>query len=172
MCENYKENKEKLNLSKEDRLKYELEQWKVAIDTQMHFNELLMKMRTTVISIILATFGASAIALKDVNWFVNFLGFDIRASAAILAIGIVFLSVQFLIDANYYFRLLLGAVEYTESLDQKYKNEGLFGLTSCVSKAIPRNRAWCALICYYLIPILLGIFSIYIIQFRLYQTIN
>jgi hypothetical protein len=172
MSDNSNENKGKLNLSNEDTFKYELELWKVAIDTQMHFNELLIKMRTTVISIILATFGASAIALKDMNWFVNILGSEFRVSAVILAIGIVFLFVQFLIDATYYFRLLLGAVDYTEYIDKKYKNNDLFGLTSCISKKVPRWGAWLTLICYYWIPILLGGFVIWVIQCRIYQTLR
>ena len=172
MRENSDENKEKLNLSEEKRLEYELELWKVAIDTQMHFNELLIKMRTTVISIILATFGASAIALKDMNWFVNILGCEFRVSVVILAIGIVFLFVQFLIDATYYFRLLLGAVDYTEYIDKKYKNYDLFGLTSCISKRVPRWGAWLTLICYYWIPILLAGLVIWVIQCRLYQIIR
>lgn len=166
------DNEKKLNLSNEDRFKYELELWKVAIDTQVHFNELLIKMRTTVISIILATFGASAIALKDMNWFVNILGCEFRVSVAILAIGIVFLFVQFLIDATYYFRLLLGSVDYTEYIDKKYKDYDLFGLTSCISKRVPRWGALLTLICYYWIPILLGGLVIWVMQCRLYQTIR
>ena len=172
MCNNSDEKKKMLNLTSEERFKYELEQWKVAVDTQMHFNELLMKMRTTVISIILATFGASAIALKDMNWFVNIHDCEFRVSVVILAIGIVFLFVHFLIDATYYFKLLLGAVDYTEYIDNKYKNEDLFGLTNCISKRVPRWGAWLTLICFYWIPILLGGFVIWVVQCRLYQTIR
>lgn len=61
----------KPSLPEDALLKHKLTVWKTAIETQMHFNDLLIRMRTTVISIILAVFGAAAIALKDMKWYAN-----------------------------------------------------------------------------------------------------
>ena len=44
-----------------------LEEWKTVIQTQMHFNDMIMKMRTTAVSIVLAVFGASAYHVPSVS---------------------------------------------------------------------------------------------------------
>ncbi|MFC1480523.1 hypothetical protein ACFL5Y_03650 [Candidatus Omnitrophota bacterium] len=142
-----------------------LETWKVAMDTQMHFNDLLIKMRTTVISIILAVFGGAAIALKDLKIPpVRICDFDLRISAVVIIIGLVFLAAQAFLDIFYYFRLLLGAVDFTAQLDKKHN---FFGLTKSIQKSIPPCWAYIVLIIYYVIPFALGIAAIWIIQFKI-----
>ena len=149
-----------------------IEIWKEAIETQMHFNDLLIKMRTTVISIILAVFGGAAIAVKEVDWYVNFLGFDLRLSAAVVGLGVLFLIVQFIIDKFYYFPLLLGAVKYTGSLGERFNIPELSGLTLSINQEVSEKIAKRVLNFYYFIPIVLGIVAIYFIQVRLFQTIE
>ena len=36
-----------------------IKEWEIVINTQMHFNDLLMKLRTATLSIVLAIFGAA-----------------------------------------------------------------------------------------------------------------
>jgi len=152
---------------------YLVELWKEAIETQMHFNDLLIKMRTTVTSIILAVFGAAAITLKEPQqWYVQILNKDIRLGALVMGIGVVFLIVQFIIDAGYYFPLLLGAVDYAESLGERYNIPELSALTKSITKSVSRKKARRILLLYYLIPILLGVATIVIIQFKLVQLIK
>lgn len=148
-----------------ERQKNDLEVWKVALNTQMHFNDLLIKMRTAVISIILAVFGASAFVVRNVTEpIVTVCNHRVHASSLVLAIGIIFLVVQFLIDRCYYFNLLLGAVDFTKNLDGKYKKEGLFGLTEAIIGRIDEKHATRVLIAYYFTPIVLAILVIILIQ--------
>jgi hypothetical protein len=39
-----------------------LEEWKVVVQTQMHFNEMIMRARTTGVSVVMAVYGAAALA--------------------------------------------------------------------------------------------------------------
>ena len=39
-----------------------LEEWKIVIQTQMHFNEMIMRARTTGVSVVMAVYGAAALA--------------------------------------------------------------------------------------------------------------
>ncbi|MFA5093329.1 MAG: hypothetical protein WC543_05255 [Candidatus Omnitrophota bacterium] len=157
----------KVNLDTKDLI----EIWKEAVEVQMHFNDLLIKMRTTVISIILAVFGGAAIAVKEINWYVNFLGFDLRLSAAVVGLGMLFLSVQYIIDRYYYFPLLLGAVKYTASMGERNNLPELSNLTLSIIKEVPDNIAKRVILLYYLIPFVLGVVAIYFIQLRLAQII-
>lgn len=150
----------------EEMMRNKIEVWKVALKTQMHFNDLLIKTRTTVASIILAIFGASAIALKDeVQFRVEIFDFRCHISVIILVIGLCFLIAQFILDYFYYFRLLLGAVKFTTDLDEDYPE--LFGLTTSITKSISPCKVRVLLIIYYLIPFLLGGFAIWVIQCKL-----
>ncbi len=163
------ENKDKKNHPPHDKLKHDLELYKMALDSQMHFNELLIKMRTTVISIILAVFGAATISLKDLNLYAQLLGRKVHISIVILTIGIIFLACQWLIDFFYYYKLLLGSVKFTEKIDndEAYKKLGFFGLTTSIIKSVSRTSAGVILCVYYFIPLLLGALTIYIIHFKL-----
>ncbi|MFC1755757.1 hypothetical protein ACFL96_20600 [Thermoproteota archaeon] len=155
--------------SKEDKkeLDHIISVWKVAINTQMHFNDLLIKMRTTVISIILAVFGASVIALKDINFKFEIFDCKVHASVVILGIGCVFLFTQFILDFFYYFKLLLGAVDFTEKMDRDYSEYKLFGLTSMISKRISHHCAGVVLFLCYAIPFGLFAFAMHVIHNRI-----
>lgn len=152
-------------------LAHDMEIWKVAIDTQMHFNDLLIKMRTTVISIILAVFGAAAIALNEKpTWFIQCFCWKIHVSAIVLILGLIFLLVQFIIDRCYYFEMLLGAVKFARQIDERYENSNMkFGLTNKICRQISEPAAILVLWAYYGIPFVLGIISIYLIATKVPQ---
>jgi hypothetical protein len=128
----------------ENELNHDREVWKVALETQMHFNDLLIKSRTTVITVALAVVGATTIALKETNIFFKMCGWEFHVAAIVPLLGVFFLFGQFLIDYYYYFRLLIGAVGFTKELDEKYK------------------ARWMLMI-FYIIPILLGVVLIVLI---------
>lgn len=155
---------ETLKLDKET-MDRDIEIWKVAINTQMHFNDLLIKMRTTVISIILAVFGAASIALRDMVLHVGIGKMKIHVSAIALMIGIIFIVVQYLVDRFYYFKLLTGAVNFTKKIDEKYKNiNGVkFGLTESIIESVSEKNAKILLLLFYGIPLLLCGISIILI---------
>jgi hypothetical protein len=158
--------KMEFNLTEEKRLEYTLQIWKVSIETQMHFNELLIKMRTAVISIVLASFGVFSFVLKESSQEPAGLFNIDKAQRSIIAIkvGICFLIGQFLIDFFYYFRLLTGAVNFTKKIDEDYKNLKMLGLTESICKEVPGWLATSMVVIFYAIPVGVGFWLIQKIQ--------
>lgn len=149
----------------EESLEYDMKVWEVALTTQMHFNELLIRSRTTVVTVAMAVIGAALIAFREANITFNICTRHVHIGVVILSIGIVFLCIQFIIDYFYYFKLLLGAVEFTSELDKKYRQQKMFGLTTCINKSISQKRAGRILLAYYLVPIALGIALVLLLLF-------
>jgi hypothetical protein len=88
-----------------------LEEWKTVIQTQMHFNDMIMKMRTTGISVVLAVFGAAAYSLQYNKLYLTISGYSFHASVLIIAFGLGMLVGVFSLDYFYYYKMLLGAVK-------------------------------------------------------------
>lgn len=124
-----------------EKTKLILEEWKTVIETQMHFNDMLMRLRTTGISIVLAFFGAASISLQYSQLYLNFTYFSFHAAVLIIASGLVLLSSIFVLDYFYYYKMLLGAVERGYQIDKTYNEKPLnelkmFGMSTEISKAI------------------------------------
>jgi hypothetical protein len=114
-----------------------LEEWKIVIQTQMHFNDMIMKLRTSGISIVLAFFGAASLSLQYPQLYLRFF----HASVLIIASGLVLLASVFVLDYFYYYKMLLGAVERGYQIDDMYKEKPLdelkmFGMSRMISEAI------------------------------------
>lgn len=118
-----------------------LEEWKTVIQTQMHFNDMLMKMRTTGVSIVLAVFGAAAYSLQYERLFLTFNDYSVHASVFIIAFGLGMLAGVFCLDYFYYYKMLLGAVNRGYEIDKFYKDKlvdgcKMFGMTTMIRDAI------------------------------------
>jgi len=127
-----------------DDIKLILEEWKTVIQTQMHFNELLMKMRTTAVSIVLAVFGAAAYSLQYERLFLRVNDYSFHASVFIIASGLGMLAGVFGLDYFYYYKMLLGAVKRGDEIDEAYKNRRvdnrkIFGMTTMIHDAIGKR---------------------------------
>lgn len=112
------------------QLPYIIEEWKIVIQTQMHFNDLLMKMRTATLSVVLAVFGAAGYSFTVIEilpfTFGN-LGV-VHPAVFIIGSGISILVAVFLVDYKYYYKMLLGAVEQGYEFDEEFqKLENIFG---------------------------------------------
>ena len=148
-----------------DKFKLIIEEWKVVIQTQMHFNEMIMKMRTTSISIFLAIFGAAAISLQY-SMKLTILNFKFHASVLIIIVGIIMLISVFIIDYCYYDRMLRGAVEKSYKIDNAFKDvkildTSLFGLSTSIRNGIGETEASKKYIkLFYCLPIIIGIIFI------------
>ena len=140
-----------------------LELWKLAIDTQMHFNDLIMKLRAIVTSIITAIFGAAAISLSQSTIKIIIFNKNIPISVLIIAVGIFLLIAYFVLDLGYYFRLLLGSVKCSEDIEKEYPE---LTLTTSIKKTVTAKRAYTCLITYYLITFLISV----IIAFLIYSS--
>ena len=124
-----------------EKTKLVIEEWKVVIDVQMHFNDMIMRLRTTVISIVLAFFGAASISLQYPQLYLNFRYFSFHASVLIVASGLVLLMSVFFLDYFYYYKMLIGAVNRGYQIDELFQAKPLdelkmFGLSKMISQAI------------------------------------
>jgi drug/metabolite transporter (DMT)-like permease len=149
-----------------DRTQFLIEEWKTVIETQIHFNEMIIRARTTGVSVVMAVYGAAALSIGQYpGKFINIFGSQFHVSAAIILFGISLLAGIFCMDYLYYYRLLLGAVERGEQIDKAYQGYTigatvLFGMTTLISKKISRRRATACLIIFYGIPLVVGILSL------------
>lgn len=127
------------NTTEETRLI--LEEWKTVIQTQMHFNDMLMRMRTTGVSIALAVFGAAAYSLQYDKLYLRIGNISFHASVLIIAFGLGMLVGVFCLDYFYYYKMLLGAVQRADEIDQAYKDRlvdgcKIFGMSTMIRNSI------------------------------------
>ena len=118
-----------------------LEEWKTVIQTQMHFNDMIMKMRTTGVSIVLAVFGAAAYSLQYDKLILTISNYSFHASVLVVAFGLGMLVGVFGLDYFYYYKMLLGAVKRGYEIDEAYKdrpvdNTKIFGMTTMIRDEI------------------------------------
>jgi len=122
-----------------------LEEWKTVIQTQMHFNDMIMRMRTTGVSIVLAVFGASAYSLQYEKLYLTISDYSFHASVLVILFGLGMLAGVFCLDYFYYYRMLLGAVKRGYQIDEAYKDRlvdgcKIFGMTTMIRDSIGRPR--------------------------------
>jgi hypothetical protein len=117
-----------------------LEEWKVVIETQMHFNQMLMQMRTAAISIALAVFGAAAYSLQYNKLFLTLGTYHFHAAVIIMLFGLGMLVSVSCLDYFYYFKMLLGAVKRGYQIDEAFKNKidgyKVFGMTTMIRDSV------------------------------------
>jgi hypothetical protein len=116
-----------------------LKEWEVVIKTQMHFNDMIMKVRTATISFVVGVFSAAAYILQyDLP--LKIFGHSVHASAMVIMTGIVMLTVMFLIDYFYYFKMLIGSVNVGYEFEKEFKDmqgrHKYFTLSSSIRDAI------------------------------------
>jgi hypothetical protein len=128
-----------------------MEEWKTVIQTQMHFNDLIIRFRSFVLAAIGALFGALLAwdskwgGNKDRKWFWTL-------SVTLLAMWIS----AFVMDYCYYFKMLLGAVESAKKFDVLGRefNPQLFGLTETINNKVSVTGSSWSIIIYYCLPVL------------------
>lgn len=140
--------------------------WRACIDTQMHFNDMLLRTRSTGMSIVLAVFGGAAVTLERFPEHVMVSGMSIHMAAVVMFFGLLLLFSIFVLDYFYYYRMLLAVVEQTEELEAASRRPGEpleFFLTGCVSRRVSRTRAAFVMWVFYGVPFLIGtIFMVYL----------
>jgi hypothetical protein len=123
-----------------------LEEWKTTVDVQMHFNDMLMRLRTTGISIVLAFFGAASISLQYSQLYLQSTYFSFHAAVLIISSGLVLLVSVFVLDYFYYYKMLLGSVERGYQIDKLFSEKPLseltmMGMSTEISRAIGKPHA-------------------------------
>jgi len=124
-------------------IKLILEEWKTVIKTQMHFNDMIMRMRTTGVSVVLAVFGAAAYSLRYDQLYLTIWGHSLHASVLVIAFGLGMLIGIFGLDYFYYYKMLLGAVKRGYQIDEAFKDRvvdgyKIFGMTTMIRDEIGR----------------------------------
>ena len=124
-----------------------LKEWQVIIETQMHFNDLILRFRAITLTTFVTLIGAVVAISK--------LGVISTHSLQLLfLLMFVLWLTSFIIDYRYYHRLLLGSVKQAMKYDNSeyFKLYGLFGMTSCISDQVrPLTSKWLIML-YYSVP--------------------
>jgi hypothetical protein len=125
-----------------------LSEWKVVIETQMHFNDLIIRFRTLTLTTFAALVGA-AITIAKVALLT-----EIQLRVLLLLSAVFWIS-SALIDFGYYHRLLLGAVAEAEKFDKTawLAEKGFFGMTECIRIHAPPRTSRILLVVYYALPL-------------------
>lgn len=128
-------------------MEYLKEEWKVTIQTQMHFNDLIMRYRSIILSVFITSLGVIyGISEK--------LKIESKEFGIYLMLASIFWICCFFLDFFYYNKLLLGAVEHAKKFDNNsyFKNKGLFGLTDRIASKAPASISNFLIISFYSIP--------------------
>jgi len=138
-----------------------VQRWRTVIDTQMHFNEMLMRTRTAGVSIVITVFGAAAVGLAQYpNRVIMMPGTTIHIAVVVIIFGLMLLTTLFVLDYFYFYRMLLAVVQHGEEIEaesQKAKSPIAFNLTCRISDCMPKRRASLVLLLFYGIPLVSGL---------------
>lgn len=160
------------NLSTEE-IRNIIEEWKTVIQTQMHFNDLLMKVRTATVSVVLAVFGAAGYSLQFDNLvrnigYIPYIGVvKIHTAVGVIIVGLAILIAMFVIDYRYYYKMLVGAVKRGYEFDEEFSNMAdrkYFGLSSMIRDEIGKpTKSKIFVWFFYGLPIGAGGFFLYLV---------
>lgn len=129
-------------------LKYYIEEWKTVIQTQMHFNDLIIRFRSITLTAFASFIAGIFVIQKTTN-------ISLKDLLAVILIVLIFWVTVGILDFFYYFRLLLGAVSQGLKFDQSeyFKKMGLFGLTTNISNHIHPPASRLLIFFYYALPL-------------------
>lgn len=121
----------------DDTTKAQLEVWKTTIGVQQHFNDIEMKVRGLALTVLTATLGAAAVAVRD-GTVIEVFGVGIKLGAAVLGAGLIAWGGFYFVDQIWYHRLLIGAVDHAQKIEDllEEKMPGA-GLTHSIREASP-----------------------------------
>jgi hypothetical protein len=121
-----------------------LKEWQIIIETQMHFNDLILRFRSVILTTYVTLIGAVTAISK--------LGVISEKSVFPLFLLVFSLWVtSFFIDFFYYHRLLIGSVRQADKYDKSnyFRSHGLFGMTAGISNQVrPLTSRWLVILYY------------------------
>jgi hypothetical protein len=143
-----------------------VQRWRGCIDTQMHFNSMLMQARSIGVSIVIAVFGAAAVGLARAPDNVDRMVSTLQITAVVITFGLLLLIAVFVLDYFYYYPMLVAVVRRTEELERASRQPNSpieLDLSSYISAGISVRRATVVLWVFYGIPLASGLlFLLYI----------
>lgn len=122
-----------------------MQEWETVIKSQMHFNDLIIRYRTIILTGFATLLGAAETVIQRYSVTKN-----------ILWLLLILLIAGFVLDFFYYHRLLLGAVAQSKKFDNSgvAKQFGLFGMTECIKNHVQPPTSKVLVVGFY---VLLGI---------------
>ena len=137
-----------------------LQEWQVIINTQMHFNDLILRFRSIVLTAFVTLIGAT-IAIGKIGK-IGSVSLSRRDVLVISALPAILWITAFIIDFFYYHRMLLGSVTQALKFDkaEKSKSYGLFGMTTCINEQVHSSTSEFLVLLYYFIPLVGQLFYI------------
>ena len=141
-----------MKISDEKLLELYQKEWEKTIDVQMHFNELIIKFRTAILSFFVTS-------LWIIIWYSK------GTSLFLLSLPFWFLLISFLFDNFYYTKLLLAATKQSKKFDNIKKIKGIqfFWLTKKIWEQNKSKSLKKLLYILYLGPIVL--YLLYLLHF-------
>lgn len=117
-----------------------VEVWKKNVDVQMHFNEIEMKVRNFLVTVLLATIGASGYILHQDVVLARIGSLSVSPLFCVFLGSWLAMYILYVVDRHWYHRLLRGAVDAARLIEDKYAAAipGL-GLGQAISRASPLN---------------------------------
>ena len=124
-------------LTDKDRADLKLEMWKKTIDVQQHFNQLGLQLRNFAITLLVAVFGVIAVT-QNSHIRPQILGITASLASWLLLGALLGWGSFYLMDRWWYHRLLVGAVEHGEFIEDQLKADfPEIALTKKISDASP-----------------------------------
>ncbi|MFI5201134.1 MAG: hypothetical protein ACHQNE_01945 [Candidatus Kapaibacterium sp.] len=130
-----------------------IEEWKQTIATQMHFNDLIIRFRTIVLTAFSTIIGALAVIATTFSS-VPSAGHTAPSFSGVYWILFSLWGVAYMVDACYYHRLLIGSVAHAMKFDKnaKLRSAGLFGLTSRIGEEVRPGWSYFLIFIFYAAP--------------------
>jgi hypothetical protein len=163
-----------------EKIRLSGEYWKQVIHVQMHFNDLCIRTRWLLLTVVSTIVAAAFIAFKEPALLFDFnnvcLNFKINMSVILVIMSLSICFVLRWLDQKYYFRMLLSAVDYgeifeRENLNIKFAFGDSGGLTAHISKNVTREDSIKAANIFYYSMIFALLFIIFAMLFILnYKT--
>jgi|GEM_PF-2986765 len=141
--------------------------WEKAIDVQMHFNELIIKFRTQVLTIMITmTGGILVLARMTENGVFHGPVFSGLPVYYLFIVPISIWVAVFLIDRVYYHNMLIGAVKYGQAISKHLKTtKGEPDLNDVIGKEAPLLKVNIGMYSFYALPL----FSVIILGYYMYR---
>lgn len=124
-------------LTDEQKMNVILEEWKHVTNVQMHFNDMIIRMRTLALSVVITVFGAGGFAIAaHRDQFVTLYGRELHVSAFVVTFGLILWLTIFIIDYWYYYKLLIGSVRRGNEIDSAFWESEVLGSLRLFGSAI------------------------------------